>query len=44
MKNYNATVRFLSRCVERNYVVKAYGAIKGGNQTLDRLSAHMASL
>jgi len=29
---------------ERNYVVKEYGAIEGGNQTLDRLSAHLASL
>ncbi|WP_152393468.1 SRPBCC family protein [Paenibacillus guangzhouensis] len=28
---------------ERNYVVKTYGAIEGGNQTLDRLAAHLAS-
>ncbi|MFD2614271.1 SRPBCC family protein [Paenibacillus gansuensis] len=29
---------------ERNYVVKEYGAIEGGNQTLDRLEKLLASL
>lgn len=28
----------------RNYVVKEHGAVEGGNQTLDRFEAHVASL
>jgi uncharacterized protein YndB with AHSA1/START domain len=37
------TLRMLFPSVEaRDHVVKTYGAIEGGNQTLDRLGEHLA--
>jgi uncharacterized protein YndB with AHSA1/START domain len=42
-KRTRLTLRMLFASVEvRRYVEKAYGAIEGGNQTLDRLREHLA--
>jgi uncharacterized protein YndB with AHSA1/START domain len=42
-KRTRLTLRMLFASVEvRGYVEKAYGAIEGGNQTLDRLREHLA--
>jgi uncharacterized protein YndB with AHSA1/START domain len=44
-KKTRLTMRSLfSSAAERDKVVKGYGAIEGGNQTLDRLEEHLAKM